>query len=134
MGAPYTGRCQCGKIRYVLKNNPIDLYACNCTACQQQSGSAFGLSMVVEKESFEIHGELTNFVRTADSGSKITTYFCPGCGNRIYAISPYNDENIVLKPGTLDDTSWLKPSRMIWMRSAQNWVQAPKKMTVQDTQ
>ena len=73
MGAPYTGGCQCGKIRYVLKNNPIDLYACNCTACQQQSGAAFGLSMVVEKESFEIDGELTNFVRTADSGSKITT-------------------------------------------------------------
>ena len=98
MGAPYTGGCQCGKIRYVLKNKPIDFYACNCTACQQQSGSAFGLSMVVEKESFEIDGELTNFVRTADSGSKITTYFCPGCGNRIYAVSPYNDENTVLKP------------------------------------
>ena len=134
MGAPYEGGCQCGKIRYVLKNEPVDLYACNCTGCQQQSGSAFGLSMIVEKESFNIKGELKSFVRTADSGSKVTAYFCPECGNRIYGISPFKGDKIVLKPGTLDDTSWLRPSRMIWMKSAQNWVKVPENMITQDTQ
>jgi hypothetical protein len=30
-----------------------------------------------------------------------------------------------LKPGTLDDTSWLWPSSFIWMKSAQGWVPVP---------
>jgi hypothetical protein len=30
-----------------------------------------------------------------------------------------------LKPGTLDDTSWLRPSYFIWLKSAQGWVPAP---------
>jgi hypothetical protein len=29
---------------------------------------------------------------------------------------------LALKPGTLDDTSWLEPGYFIWMKSAQGWV------------
>ena len=68
MPAPYTGGCQCGNVRYTLKGEPLRLYACHCTACQQQSGSAFGMSMIMDKKSVEIKGELKSFVRTADSG------------------------------------------------------------------
>jgi len=32
---------------------------------------------------------------------------------------------VSIKPGTLDDTSWLRPSAFIWMRSAQGWVSVP---------
>lgn len=28
-----------------------------------------------------------------------------------------------LKPGTLDDTSWLKPSRQLWTKEKQPWLQ-----------
>ena len=66
MPAPYTGGCQCGNIRYTLKNEPLRLYACHCTACQQQSGSAFGMSTVMDKESVELKGKLKGFVWTAD--------------------------------------------------------------------
>ena len=128
MPAPYTGGCQCGKIRYLLKDEPLRLYACHCTVCQQQSGSAFGMSMVMDKESVEIKGKLKIFVRTAESASKITSFFCPECGNRIYAVSPFNGDILIIKPGTLDDTRWLTRSRMIWMKSAQKWVPVPNSM------
>src|SRR3984893_1379630 len=32
---------------------------------------------------------------------------------------------LALKPGTLDDTSWLRPSYFVWMKSAQGWVPVP---------
>ena len=42
-----TGGCQCGSIRYRIKQEANMLYACHCRDCQKQSGSAFGLSLIV---------------------------------------------------------------------------------------
>ena len=134
MSAPYTGGCQCGNIRYTLNDEPLRLYACHCTVCQQRSGSAFGMSMVVNKEGFEIKGELKSFVRKADSGGKVTSFFCPECGIMIYGISHYNPDGVTIKPGTLDDTSWLAPSKMIWMNSEQKWVPVPDTIETEEFQ
>jgi hypothetical protein len=56
MPAPYTGGCQCGSVRYVLTTEPIPLAACHCKECQRQSGSAFGMSMPVKKDSLTVTG------------------------------------------------------------------------------
>jgi hypothetical protein len=32
---------------------------------------------------------------------------------------------LAVKPGTLDETSWLRPGSFIWMKSAQGWVPVP---------
>ena len=134
MSAPYTGGCQCGNVRYTLNDEPLRLYACHCTVCQQRSGSAFGMSMVVDKESVEIKGELKSFVRTADSGGEVTSFFCPECGIMIYGTSHYNPDGVTIKPGTLDDTSWLAPSKKIWMNSAQKWVPVPDAIETEEFQ
>ena len=54
-----------------------------------------------------------------------TGVFCPDCGVRVYQIPQYAKDVLVLKPGTLDDTSWLRPSYFVWMKSAQSWVPVP---------
>jgi len=46
-------------------------------------------------------------------------------GVRIYHIPRYVQDVLVVKPGTLDDTSWLRPSHFVWMKSAQGWVPIP---------
>jgi hypothetical protein len=56
MTAPYTGGCQCGSVRYVVTTEPIRLSACHCKECQRQSGSAFGMSMPVKKDSLTVIG------------------------------------------------------------------------------
>ena len=33
---------------------------------------------------------------------------------------------VIVRPGTLDDTSWLRPVAHIWTRSAQPWIEFPK--------
>ena len=134
MPAPYTGGCQCGNISYTLKDEPLRLYACHCTVCQQQSGSAFGMSMIMDKANVEIKGELKSFIRTADSGGEVTSFFCPECGIMIYGTSHYNPDGVTIKPGTLDDTSWLAPSKMIWMNSAQKWVPVPDAIETEEFQ
>lgn len=42
MTAPYTGGCQCKRIRYEIRAEPLTLYVCHCQECQKQSFSAFG--------------------------------------------------------------------------------------------
>jgi hypothetical protein len=81
--------------------------------------------MPVKKDSLTVTGLTKQFTRTADSGNEITGVFCPECGVRIYhAPNPVQDM-VFLKPGTLDDTSWLRPDHFIWMKSAQGWVPVP---------
>jgi hypothetical protein len=125
MPAPYTGGCQCGSVRYVLTAEPIRLAACHCTECQCQSGSAFGMSMPVTKDSLSVTGSTKQFTRIADSGGEVTGVFCPDCGVRIYHVLKSAPDVLSLKPGTLDDTRWLRPSSFIWMKSAQGWVPIP---------
>ncbi len=114
MPAPYTGGCQCGSVRYVLTTEPI-----------RQSGSAFGMSMPVKKDGLIVTGPTKQFVRIADSGGEVTGVFCPDCGTRIYHVPQPAQDVVSLKPGTLDDTSWLRPDTFIWMKSAQGWVPIP---------
>ena len=84
MPAPYTGGCQCGQVRYELTGEPIRLIACHCTECQRQSGSAFGMSMLVRQDDLKISGVTKSFVRVVDSGNENITVFCPDCGVRIH--------------------------------------------------
>ena len=89
MPKPYTGGCQCGQVRYELSGEPIRLIACHCTECQRQSGSAFGMSMLIKKEDLKLTGITKSFIRVADSGHKNTGVFCPNCGVRIHNTPHY---------------------------------------------
>lgn len=127
MPTPYTGGCQCGAIRYEVTDEPLTLYACHCTACQKQSSSAFGMTMKVAREAFRItRGEPKSFTSYADSGKEKRGYFCGACGTRIYGDAPSKPEIVSLKPGTLDDTRWLRPVGNLWTDSAQPWVPIDK--------
>lgn len=121
----YSGHCQCGAVEYEFTEDPRTVHACHCTDCQKRSGSAFGLTMVVGKDSFTIKGEVASYIRTSHSGQKNTSYFCPKCGNPIYGELEQFPDIIAVRPGTLDDTKWFTLERHIWTNSAQSWFQFP---------
>lgn len=119
------GGCQCGHVRYRLEGEPLGLSVCHCTGCQRQSGSAFGMSLNVPSAGFRLlTGELAKFTTLCDSGRTKECAFCPRCGTRIHHRGM--DALLSLKPGTLDDTSWLEPGAHYWTRSKQPWVPVPE--------
>jgi hypothetical protein len=123
MTAPYTGGCQCGQIRYEIQAEPLTLYACHCQECQKQSSSAFGMSMPVPRDAVVIlQGQPKQWQRVSDSGREVTCLFCGECGTRLFHNPARNCEITNVKPGTLDDTSWLKPTGNLWTQSSQKWV------------
>ena len=54
MHFPQSGGCQCGSVRYEITGPPTVVYACHCTECQKQSGSAFAMAAVIPQENFRI--------------------------------------------------------------------------------
>lgn len=129
MTAPYTGGCQCGQIRYEIRAEPLTLYVCHCKECQKQSSSAFGMSMPVFRDAVIIlQGQPKQWKRGAESGREVIRSFCDTCGTRLFHYPARNPQITNIKPGTLDDTSWLKPVANLWTRSAQKWVVLSEQM------
>jgi hypothetical protein len=126
MPASIAGGCQCGEVRYELSAEPQAIYVCHCTECQRQSASAFGMSMPVPRAALRVtRGELREWRRTAASGHVITAFCCGNCGSRVLTASTRLPDEVFVKPGTLDDTSRVRPVVHFWTRSAQSWVPIP---------
>jgi hypothetical protein len=133
---PQSGGCQCGAVRYEISGPPRVVYACHCTECQRQSGAAFAMAAVIPQEHFRIlRGAPKMFVRRTSPTKTMECWFCAACGTRLYHRPGGADyPNYNIKPGTLDDTSWLGPTIHFWTRSAQPWVVIPEGATSYETQ
>jgi hypothetical protein len=124
MKLPQTGGCQCGQIRYEITEAPQSVYTCHCTDCQRLTSSAFSMGLVLAETAFHRSGiEPRSLQRTADSGRTNTRLVCPECGSWVCGMP--RDGVIRVRAGTLDDTSWLRPTRHIWTRSKQPWITLP---------
>ena len=135
MAVKYTGGCQCGNVRYEIVGTPKKLVACHCTDCQRQSGSAFGMTLPVNEGDFRLtQGELKTFASKSAAGRAKLGAFCPECGTRIYHKPEWRKGTVSVKPGTLDDTGWLKPDMHLWTSSKQSWVIIPEGAEVFDQQ
>ncbi|MGD9615731.1 MAG: GFA family protein [Alphaproteobacteria bacterium] len=125
MKLPQTGGCQCGKLRYEITGEPRSVYTCHCLDCQRLTSSAFSLGIVVPETGFRLAGsEPRQLSRTADSGRVSVRLVCPECGSWVCG-TPRGGE-VRVRGGTLDDNSWLRPTRHIWTRRKQAWVTLPQ--------
>jgi hypothetical protein len=66
-------------------------------------------------------------------------FLCPDCGCGIFG-PPHpggTREDVVMRrvrAGTLDDTSWLRPTMHFWARSKQSWITLPEGDQIFETQ
>ena len=118
MELPLIGGCQCGKIRYEITEVPQLVYTCHCTDCQRITSSAFSLGVALPDVAVRLTaGEQGAIERVPDSGRLNTRFVCSGCASWVCSL-PWGD-GMCVRAGTLDDTSWLRPTRHIWSRSKQ---------------
>lgn len=132
MQLPLTGGCLCGSVRYQITQAPVRVYTCHCTDCQRATVSAFSIGVVVPAGAFHLTGkELQGAPGGVTAGGRPKTrWVCPDCGICIcggpkFGTEPPGNQRIV-RGGTLDDTSWLRPTTHLWTRSKQPWVVLPE--------
>lgn len=132
--SPLTGGCACGQLRYEISGPPLAVYACCCTDCQRITASGCSLAMPVMREHFRLEGEAETWMRTGGSGAQIPQRFCPRCGVRLWTEPAYAAQTVTVRPGSLDDASWVQPVAAFWMASAQPWVRFPEGTLLYDAQ
>jgi hypothetical protein len=86
------------------------------------------MSMLLLRSGFELlRGTPRVFAKTfEDDGRQKFNYFCGDCGVRVWTDFSRHPQVVNLKPGTLDDASWLAPVAHLWRRSAQRWLPVPE--------
>jgi len=115
-----TGSCLCGQVRYRLAGDPLISRVCWCRDCQHISANGT-VNAIFPTSAIEASGSLSEYTSTADSGNEVRRRFCPRCGSHLFANSSARPQFTVVRVGTLDDPSSLKPALNMWTASAPTW-------------
>jgi len=94
---------------------------CQCRNCQIFSGAGHASNLMVSKDAFTVSGEVATYEYVADSGNEMTRAFCPKCGSPVYGFGSGRPDGIMLRAGTLDDTSRFTPGFVLYTASAAAW-------------
>jgi hypothetical protein len=116
------GGCLCGAITYRCDAEPLLTAICHCRNCQRQTGTSFSIVIAVPKGALVEGGTLKTFKDIGDSGLPVVRKFCGNCGTPVASQLEAMPELEFIKAGTLDDTSWLRPTMEIWCDSSQPWL------------
>ena len=78
-----SGGCSCGAVRFAV-DDYLYVLMCHCDACKKRTGSAYGLSVMIDNSSLtEFTGETRTFTRRGESGKPVHFEFCPECGTTV---------------------------------------------------
>ncbi len=118
----FVGGCMCGKVRYRSEADPMAFVLCHCRECQYVSGGAAASVVVVPTAALSLtQGAVKGYSSVGENGKGVTRQFCPDCGTPMFSVLESNPDIKVLKAGTMDDASGLKPAMTLWTHSAQPW-------------
>ncbi|QJW85867.1 GFA family protein [Ramlibacter terrae] len=116
----YSGGCLCGAVRYRITSDPGPSRVCWCKDCQHISSNGT-VNAVFPSASIEVTGTPAGYDKTADSGNTVTRRFCATCGSQLFSDSTGRPGLTVVRVGTLDDPSAIRPTANIWAASAPGW-------------
>ena len=73
----WMGNVYVGKLNLKLRFSLIRKMICHCSHCQINSGTAFGYIVGAVNDSFKLlKGEMSFYLKSADSGAKRELTFC----------------------------------------------------------
>jgi hypothetical protein len=116
------GGCSCGKVRFSADADPAFVAVCHCRACQKASGSAFAVIVALPAAALAITGDVTTYDSKGDSGQGKHLRFCPSCGSPVASNVDVIPDLMMVRSGSLDDSSWVKPEMEIYCDDKQSWV------------
>ncbi|MCB2114408.1 MAG: GFA family protein [Parvularculaceae bacterium] len=121
------GGCDCGDVRYRMKDRPLFVHCCHCRWCQRESGAAFALNAMIESELVETIAGAPELVLTPSAsgkGQKIAR--CPSCRIALWSHYAGAGEKVkFMRVGALDNPALAPPDIHIFTASKQPWVIIP---------
>ena len=82
----------------------------------------FGAQARFPKEAVKITGEFKQYVRVADSGTKLTFSFCPECGATVFYTVEDQPDRVAIPLGVFADPEFPEPAFSVYESRMHNWV------------
>jgi hypothetical protein len=117
--------CSCGQLRLVADGDPVRVSICHCLACQQRTGSAFGVQARYDEDRVRIEGRFTEYLRVSDDGDERIFRFCPDCGSTVFYTYPGAPGVVAVPVGAFADPAFPAPVRSIYESRRHPWVGLP---------
>jgi hypothetical protein len=124
---PMTHRasCSCGQLTLICDGEPVRISMCHCLACQQRTGSVFGVQARFPREAVTITGRTSEFERVGDSGNRATFHFCPSCGSTVYWHMEGLPDFVAVAVGAFADPGFPPPTVSVYEERRHAWAAAP---------
>lgn len=116
----FVGGCLCGQVRYEILAEAGPARVCWCRDCQRIASNGT-VNAVFPSDAIKVSGTPARHEKKADSGNTVTRSFCSNCGSHLFSDSTGRPGLTVVRVGTLDDPSAVKPGANIWVKSAPAW-------------
>jgi hypothetical protein len=127
------GACLCGDISWEATIDPALVGVCHCTDCQTVGGSAFQFTARVARENFALlTGELTAYIKTAESGNPRAMSFCGRCATMIHTGNTDDAGLLSLRLGGCEQKHELTPQFQIWCQSGMEWIDVETEVAMPD--
>jgi hypothetical protein len=117
--------CSCGQLFVDCTGEPVRVSMCHCLACQQRTGSAFGVQARFRQEQLVIGGLAGEYVRIGDDGGSARFRFCPVCGSTVYWDQSGGEGFIAVAVGAFADPSFPPPTFSVYDVRRHPWVILP---------
>lgn len=115
----FKGGCLCGAIRYEVSSDPVNMWNCHCDDCRKSSGASYATNVFVKLADLTMtRGETAKFQHRSDSGNTMTKEYCADCGAQIFNANSGRPAIKVVRAGTVDDGSFVKPRANVYASRA----------------
>jgi hypothetical protein len=128
MPEAFTGGCFCSAVRYRMTRAPMFVHCCHCLDCQTQSGGAFAINALIERDAVALEpgsAEPVAISMPTGSGRPHDVYRCAVCQTALWSDYGRRRVMIFLRVATLDDKHAIAPDVHIFTRSKVPWVTLP---------
>ena len=120
MSDNYDASCACGKVHFILNEEPHITFNCHCTICRKMNGSAFSTYVVFPKDALRIT-EGSEDIQTVQVGEHGVKNFCRSCGAPLYLSHKKAPHICLVALGAIDDGGALVPIANAFCRSKLSW-------------
>jgi hypothetical protein len=109
-----------------VAQDPVRVSICHCLACQQRTGSVFGVQARWPADQVTTEGETRVWRRIGDEeGAAMDFRFCPVCGSTVWFSQEDEPQFIAVAIGAFADPTFPAPVRAIYEERRHPWVGLP---------
>jgi hypothetical protein len=117
--------CCCGQLAVICEGEPVRVGVCHCLACQQRTGSIFGVQARFHRDRVTHEGEAREYVRVGDDGYRATFRFCPECGSTVWYTLDVEADLVGVPVGSFADPAFPPPTYSVYEKRRHPWAHTP---------